>query len=130
MNFPSNKILIVEHKKLQRDVLQKIIVKLGHTVESAESAEKALKILENEKIPLVITDLFLPGMDGTELCKRIKKINSESVVYALSGYVAAFEPEDLEKICFDGYLCKPVKIYILKKAIKGAFDRIDMNLVK
>ncbi|MBC8434456.1 MAG: response regulator [Desulfobacterales bacterium] len=125
MNFPSNKILIVEDEKLPRNVLQKILIKLGYPVESAESAEKALKILESEKIPLVITDLILPDMDGNELCKRIKKINSESVIYALSGQIAAFEPAKLEEIGFDGYMCKPVKIYVLKRAIEGAFDRID-----
>ncbi len=106
--------------------MQKILIELGYTVESAESAEKALKILDSEKIPLVITDLTLPDMDGTELCKQIKKINSESVIYALAGYTAGFEPEKLEKIGFDGYMCKPVKIYILKQAIQGAFDRINV----
>ena len=73
MSFPLNKILIVENKKLHRNLLQKVLIEMGYTIEFTESAEKALKIIKNEKIPLVMTDLFLPGMDATEFCKQIKR---------------------------------------------------------
>lgn len=127
MNFPSKKILVVEDEKLQRDMMQTILTKLGYTAEFAENAEKALKILENENFPLIITDLCMPDMEGTELCKQIRKISSESVIYALSGYIAAFDPEKLDKIGFDGYLSKPAKIEVLNQAIKGAFETIDQK---
>ena len=127
MNFHSQKILVVEDEKLQRDLLQTILTKLGYTAEFAEDAEKALKILENEYFPLVITDLCMPDMEGTELCKQIRKISPESVIYALSGYIAAFDPEKLDEIGFDGYLSKPAKIEVLNQTIKGAFEKIDQK---
>lgn len=130
MSFPLNKILIVENKNLHRNLLQKVLIEMGYTVEFTERAEKALKKLKNEKIPLIMTDLFLPGMDASEFCKRAKKINAESVVYALSKYVPVLDVDELIKNGFDGYLSKPVKIYILKQAVKGAFDRIDIKREK
>jgi CheY-like chemotaxis protein len=130
MGFPLRKILIVESEKLHRNLLQKVILEMRYTVEFTESAEKALKILKNEKIPLVMTDLFLPGMDASEFRKRVKKINAESVIYALSKYVPVLDVEELIKIGFDGCLSKPAKIYILKQAVKGAFDRIDLKREK
>ena len=87
---------------------------------------KKILVVDDDKL-LIITDLRMPDIDGTELCNRIRKINSESVIYALSGYIEKFEPEKLERIGFDGHLCKPVEIKVLKHAIEDAFDKIDQR---
>lgn len=130
MSFPLNKILIVENKNLHRNLLKKVLVEMGYTVKFTEHAEKALKILKKEKIPLIMTDLVLLRMDATEFCKRVKKINFEPVVYALSGYMPLLDVKALIKSGFDGYLRKPVKIYILKQAVKTAFHRMDIKRKK
>ncbi|MBL0699593.1 MAG: response regulator [Desulfosarcina sp.] len=118
------KILFVDDDKAQRGIINDIIKKLGYTVETVGSSEEAMKILAKHKYPLIITDLKMPGIDGMELCKRIREIGSESVIYALSGHVAEFDPELFEEIGFDGHLCKPVKIKVLKLAIEGAFEQL------
>lgn len=105
----------------------KILDKLGYTVQVAESAEAALKHLEKKQFPLIITDLKMPVIDGLELCQRIRKINSESIVYALSGWIATYQPDQLEAVGFDGYLSKPVDITVLKRAIEGAFDKLSQD---
>ncbi len=69
----------------------------------------------------------MPGLDGIQLCKNIKKTNSNSVVYALSGYIDSFQADMLEKNGFDGYLRKPVDTFTLHKAIDGAFDKVLRN---
>ncbi len=69
----------------------------------------------------------MPDMDGVELCIQIRKLNAAPVIYALSGYIAAFGSEKLDEKGFDGYLCKPVKIEVLNRAIKGAFYKIDQK---
>jgi len=86
-----------------------------------------LKILEDEEFPLIITDLSMPNMGGIELCKRIRKFNSESFIYAFSGYLAEFEFEKFEGFGFDGHLSKPIEIEVLKCAIEGAFEKIDQK---
>jgi len=121
------KLLVVDDDKSYLNALKKILTKMGYAAEVAAGSEEALKILEKEKFPLIITDLDMPGLDGVELCKQIRKIDSKSIVYALSGYIAEYDTENLEKSGFDGYLSKPAKIEVLKKAIEGAFDRIEEN---
>jgi len=118
------KILIVDDDNAYLNVLEKIFSKMEYAAEFVGSSEEALEILKKKKFPLIITDLDLPGQDGVELCKQIREIDSKSVVYALSGYIAEYDTENLEEAGFDGYLCKPAKIEVLKQAIEGAFDKI------
>ncbi len=122
------KILFVDDDKAQRGIINDIIKKLGYTVETVGSSEEAIRVLAKNKYPLIITDLKMPGIDGVELCKRIRGIGSESVIYALSGHVAEFEPELFEEIGFDGHLCKPVNIKVLKLAIEGAFEQLRSSM--
>lgn len=118
------KILFVDDEKAQRDSMFKTLTKLGYDVEVAGSSEEALKNLEKKMFPLIIIDLAMPRIDGMELCRQIRKINARSVIYAMSGWIAKFETDKLEAVGFDGYLSKPVKIEVLKRAIEGAFAKI------
>jgi len=73
-----NKILIVEDDKAVLKLLSEFLIKSGFqikTAESAEEAEKILnnKILNNEKVDTVLTDIRLPGMDGIQFTKKIRK---------------------------------------------------------
>ena len=121
------KLLIVDDDKEYLKTLKKILIKMEYAAEVAAGSKEALKILEKEKFPLIITDLDMPDLDGVELCKQIKGIDPKSIVYALSGYITEYDAENLEKSGFDGYLSKPAKIEVLKQAIEGAFDKIEEN---
>ncbi|MEE8481203.1 MAG: response regulator [Desulfobacterales bacterium] len=121
------KLLLVDDNESYLDDLKTILTEMEYAAEVAASSKEALKILEKEKYPLIITDLDMPGLDGVELCKQIKENDSKSIVYALSGYITEYDTENLEKSGFDGYLTKPVKIEVLKQAIEGAFDKIEEN---
>ncbi len=119
------KILFVDDDESQRDIIQRILTKKGYTVKVAENGNEALKILEHENFPLIITDLNMPGIDGTQLCQRIKKIDTKPVIIALSGYIASqFLTDNLEKAGFDGWLAKPISTKRLDYVVKGAFDKI------
>ena len=121
------KLLIVDDDKECLKTLKKILIKMEYAAEVAAGSKEALKILEKEKFPLIITDLDMPGLDGVELCKQIKENDSKSIVYALSGYITEYDTENLEKSGFDGYLTKPVKIEVLQQAIEGAFDKLEQK---
>jgi len=122
------KLLLVDDDESYLNIVKKILTKMEYAAEVAASSKEALKILEKEKYPLIITDLDMPGLDGVELCKQIKGNDSKSIVYALSGYITEYDTENLEKAGFDGYLSKPAKIEVLKQAIEGAFDKLEENL--
>ncbi|MBW1814514.1 MAG: hypothetical protein JRJ39_12835 [Deltaproteobacteria bacterium] len=56
---------------------------------------------------------------------QIKERNPETVIYAFSGHVTEDEFDQLEKMGFDGLLCKPLTFEVLERAIEGAFDKIN-----
>jgi CheY-like chemotaxis protein len=129
MTTRSKKILVVDDDEFLRQSMKIGLVMLGYDIEFAKNAKEALEILEKEEFPLIITDLTMPEMDGTELCKRIRERNSETVIYAFSGRLAKVESDQLEEIGYDGLLHKPVKIEILERAIEGALEKTDKRLI-
>jgi CheY-like chemotaxis protein len=82
--------------------------------------ETALKRIDSENYQLIITDLIMPGMDGTELCERIKGIRPDVKVYALSGHIELYDGDKLEKLGFDGTIKKPVSMREMKETIESA----------
>lgn len=124
MTVHSKRILFVDDDDFQRDSMKKMLVRLGYDVELAGNANEALEISQQEVFPLIITDLKMPDMDGMQLCKHIRKINGMAVIYAFSGYLSETASDRLNEVGFDGHLCKPIKIEVLKHAVEGAFDKI------
>jgi CheY-like chemotaxis protein len=119
------KILFIDDEEAQRDVMERVLDRMGYAVTISNSSEHALEILEKETFPLIITDLSMPGMDGTTFCKEVRQTNTESVIYALSGYIESYKADKLEALGFDGFLRKPATIEMLRQAIEGAFDKMD-----
>jgi CheY-like chemotaxis protein len=123
----SRRILFVDDEYFQRDTIKKMLVKLGYDVELARDANEALEISREEKFPLIITDLMMPEIDGAQLCKQIRELNETAVIYAFSGFLTDVDSDQLKDAGFDGHLCKPAKMEVLKHAIEGAFDKIQQR---
>ncbi len=67
------KILIVDDEEMVLDFQEIVLESGGYEVRSAGDAAQALNILDTENIDLVMLDVRLPGMDGLELCRQMKK---------------------------------------------------------
>lgn len=79
------------------ELTRKFLPGIGYKVLDAGSGEAAIRIAEqfNEHIDLVLTDVILPGMNGRETMRRIKKIRSGANVLYVSGYIHdAFADDD------------------------------------
>lgn len=121
------RILFVDNEESQIKLMRRMLTRLGYDAEFANNAQEALKILDNQELPLIITDLKMPEMDGAELCRRIRKTKPEAFIYAFSGYLAEFDVEKLEESGFDGHLNKPIEMKVLECAIEGAFEKIEQR---
>ena len=66
-------ILVVDDEKEIADLVEIYLVSDGYTVFKANNAEDGLAIIEKEEIHLAILDIMMPGMDGLEMCKRIRE---------------------------------------------------------
>lgn len=75
------KILVVDDDDIAQAVAQKVLLNDGHTVVLAEDGIKALEMLEQAEIQIVISDWNMPGMDGIDLCKRLRSNDSLGYIY-------------------------------------------------
>jgi len=116
------KILIVDDEELICDMIGEAFSNKGYEVRVAASAEEGLEILKREDIPVMFLDLNLPGMNGVELCKHIRKKKNRAVIYAITGYSSLFGVSECKKVGFDDFFSKPVKLEVLFKAAKDAFE--------
>src|SRR5579862_2132158 len=79
-------ILIVDDEPGIRESLANVLQDEGYQVESAESAEACLKILETAKFDVVLLDIWLPGMDGIQALEKIRAGEAPPTVIMISGH--------------------------------------------
>jgi CheY-like chemotaxis protein len=119
------KILIVDDEAPIREMFEDAFTNKGYTVLTAEGSKQALDILKQENIYVMFLDLNMPGMNGVELCRRIKKGIPISIIHAVTGYASLFELNDCLEAGFDDYFTKPVDLNSLYEAADAAFKKLD-----
>ena len=119
------KILVVDDEVLITDMLKTALGSEGYTALTAGSAEEALEILKRESIMVMFLDLNLPGMNGLDLCKKIRKKNTIGVIFAMTGYSNFYGLLDCRTVGFDDFFVKPFKLDVLLKSVQEAFERLD-----
>ena len=117
-----NKILVVDDEDFHRELMRKLLFKLGYDVAVVDSAEAAFSHLAKEKVPIIITDLIMLGMDGVEFCQKIRETDSKTIMIALSGHTDLYELDKLKEAGFDNHLTKPFKVDSIKAAINEGFE--------
>ena len=117
-------ILVVDDDESLREFLEILLVKEGYRVYPAESGEKALEILENSSISMVISDIRMPGMDGVSLLKAIKTRRPDLPVVLITAFASMDSAVSAMKEGAWDYLTKPFRIEelrdILEKALAAA----------
>ena len=117
-------VLIVDDEQSIRTLLDKAFTKDGYDVVLASSAEEALDLLDDHPIQVMFLDLKLPGMNGIELCRRIKKDNPIACIFAMTGYSSLFDLADCRDAGFDDYFLKPLDIAVFLKTARESFEKI------
>lgn len=75
-----NKVLVVDDDLTVRDVVRRYLELAGHQVALADNGEDALRWAAEHKPDLVVLDLMLPGIDGLEVCRRLRQTSAVPVV--------------------------------------------------
>jgi signal transduction histidine kinase len=118
------RLLLVDDEHDFRRTLAKRLIKQGINPEEAENGEKALSILENKEMDVVVLDVKMPGMNGIEVLNHIKEKHPKTEVIFLTGHAATQDGvEGIKTGAFD-YLSKPVEFEHLFGKIKQAYEKI------
>jgi diguanylate cyclase (GGDEF)-like protein len=88
-----NRILIVEDDTAVRNLMYEFLTRSGYEAITANSAEEAEKVLEEEEIHIIVTDVRLPGTDGITFTKNVKKLYDLDVIIT-TGYSSEYFYED------------------------------------
>src|SRR6202161_4952448 len=70
---PPGRIVVVDDDPTVADVVGRYLIRDGHSVQCAHDGYEALRLVEQHAPDLVVLDLMLPGIDGLEVCRRLRE---------------------------------------------------------
>ncbi len=74
--MPAKTVLLVDDSKALRLIASQVLTEAGYQVLEAEDGKKALELLDGRKIDLIITDVYMPQLDGLGLVKQVKQLST------------------------------------------------------
>lgn len=119
------RVLIIEDDKEISNLLEIHLNDSGYEVSKCYDGSEGLEKALNENFDLIVLDIMLPGIDGFEICKEIRKQEIQTPVLMLTA-----KSEELDKVLglefgADDYLTKPFSIREFIARVKAIFRRID-----
>src|SRR3954449_3259143 len=118
----TSRVLVVDDEPQITRVLRTVLSSQGYQVHTAAEGESALSDFKQWSPELVITDLYMPHMDGIELCRRIREVSSVPII------VLSVKGEERTKVDAldsgaDDYVTKPFGIDELMARVRAALRR-------
>lgn len=123
------RILIADDDATSRLVLKAIVSKLGHECLVAEDGDSAWEVLTSQGIDVLLTDWMMPGLNGPELCRRVRGELSQRYVYIVLITGLGFPEQVLEGMGAgaDDYLVKPVDPFAVQTRLVAAERVTDLH---
>jgi DNA-binding NtrC family response regulator len=117
-------ILVVDDEAVMRSLLEKILVREGYNIRTADDGLSALDILSQETVDIVLSDMKMPRMNGFELLKRIRKDYRNIGVIIMTAYGDTYTVKDALLLGADEYITKPFKSHEVTLVVERAYWRI------
>lgn len=120
------KILVVDDEPILLKGLKFSLEQEGYEIETSEDGAEAYEKILNEKYDAVLLDLMLPGMDGLEICKKVRETSMVPILMLTA------KDDDSSKVLgleygADDYITKPFNMLELKARIKAIFRRVNIG---
>jgi DNA-binding response OmpR family regulator len=117
-----SRVLLIEDDPAVRQSLELALTRQGHGVRAAESGEQGLDRLRTDLPDVVVLDLMLPGMDGFEVCRRIRAAGEVPIIMLTA------RGDDIDVVAgleagADDYVVKPVQPRVLEARIRAVLRR-------
>ena len=120
-------VLIVDDDPNVRIPIQEFLEASGFKVSSAGNAEKALDLIQQDGINVVITDIQLPGMNGLEFTDTLKKQKNDIDVIVITGFSTDYSYEEAAEKGASDFIFKPVRFRELLLRLKRVLRERDLS---
>jgi DNA-binding response OmpR family regulator len=119
-----SRVLLIEDDRAVRTGLELALTRQGHAVDAAETGERGLELLRATPPDVVVLDLMLPGMDGFEICRRIRTDGDLPIIMLTA------RNDDMDVVAgleagADDYVVKPVQPRVLEARIRAVLRRTN-----
>ncbi len=123
-------ILIVDDEKDFCTVLSDSLSQDRYRVVTVFNGKTALQIAKKEKPDLMLLDIKMPGMDGIEVLRKIKKMKKEIAVIMFTAYGTLETARKAMKLGAYDYVTKPVDLFLLKSLVKEVLGEGSKSAAK
>ena len=121
------RVLIAEDDDSLREILEDLLTQPGRILRSVKNGEEAIRLLRETEVDLVLTDLMMPGADGIQILKEVKRLHPEGMVIIMTGYASLDSAiEAIRGGAYD-YIRKPFKLDEMEIVIHNACEKISLR---
>jgi DNA-binding NtrC family response regulator len=120
-------ILVVDDDEVMRQTLSDVFKKKGYAVSTAETGGQTISFIKEQLFDLILLDIRLPDMDGLDVLKDIKEIESDLMVIVMTAYSDVQTAVTAMKSGAYDYIDKPFELEELKILIKKALETQNLR---
>jgi two-component system, NtrC family, nitrogen regulation response regulator NtrX len=120
-------ILIVDDEKGVQSSIQGILEDVGFDSQAVSSAEDAMEILAQKDFPVVLLDVWLPGMDGLQALAQMRRVSPDSVVIMISGHGSVETAVRATKLGAFDFVEKPLSLEKTILVVKNALHQHQLQ---
>ncbi|HXX82175.1 MAG TPA: sigma-54 dependent transcriptional regulator [Thermodesulfovibrionales bacterium] len=121
------RILIVDDEKVALKNLEHVIKKEGYEVVATQSGQNALRILEEQKFDVVLTDLKMEKVDGMQILKRCRELYPDIEVIMVTGFATLESAVESMKHGAFYYIAKPFRLDEVRKVVGEAVEKVRLK---
>ncbi len=122
-------ILIVEDEKKIAELINDYLVKAGYTVAILDRGDRVVRQVKKNPPDLILLDIMLPGMDGMEVCREIRKFSNVPIIM-LTARVEEIDRLIGLELGADDYICKPFSPREVVARVKAVLRRSQAELAE
>jgi len=119
------RILVVDDDRAVREALRRTLALAGYELQLAEDGEQALELIVQSMPDAVVLDVGLPGIDGLEVCRRIRRLGSRVPILILTARDQVVDRIDGLDEGADDYMIKPFDVGELKARLRALLRRAN-----
>ena len=123
-----HKILVVDDDLQMLELIEQLLEREGYKVQVANSAQQALDMVEVDQPDLFIIDIYMPGVDGLALCRKLRKMPQTKVlpVVFITGFESPYTVTDALEAGGDDFIRKPFAVRELNARLRAHLRRVSL----